>query len=65
VATGSREGVPATLGAAGVVLAVLVALGPLPRRPLGDRVLVWSARVLAMVLLVVGLWLAVDGIRDV
>jgi len=65
VATGSREGVPATLAAAGVALAVLLALGALPRRPLGDRVLVWSARVLAMVLLVVGLWLAVDGIRDV
>jgi len=65
VATGAREGFLATLLAAGVALAVLVALGSLPRRPLGDRVLVWSARVLAMVLLVVGLWLAIDGIRDV
>jgi len=65
VATGTREGVPATLAAAGAALAVLLALGALPRRPLSDRVLVWLARVLALVLLVVGLWLAVDGIRDV
>jgi len=65
VATGTREGVPATLAAAGAALAVLLALGALPRRPLPDRVLVWLARVLALVLLVVGLWLAVDGIRDV
>ncbi|MBP1633244.1 MAG: hypothetical protein H6Q11_1532 [Acidobacteria bacterium] len=65
VATGTREGVPATLAAAGVALAVILAMGALPRRPLPDRALVWLARVLAMVLLVVGLWLAVDGIRDV
>jgi small neutral amino acid transporter SnatA (MarC family) len=65
VATGSREGVPAALTAAAVALGALLVLGVLPRRPLADRVLVWSARVLGMVLLIVGVWLAVDGIRDV
>jgi small neutral amino acid transporter SnatA (MarC family) len=65
VATGTREGVRATVAAAGVALAVLLALGALPRRRLADRVLVWSARLLGMVLLVAGLWLAIDGIRDV
>ena len=65
VATGTREGVPSTLAAAGASLAVLLVLGALPRRRLADRVLLWSARLLGLVLLVVGLWLAVDGIRDV
>jgi len=65
VATGSREGVPATLAAAGAALVALLALGFLPRRPLPDRVLVWASRVLGAVLLLVGIWLAVDGIRDV
>jgi len=65
VATGSQEGLPATLVAAGVALAVLVGLGTVPRRPLPDRVLLWASRVLGAVLLLVALWLAVDGIRDV
>lgn len=65
VTTGTEEGVPATLAAAAISLAVLLALGGVPRRPLADRVLVWAARLLGLVLLVVGLWLAVDGIRDV
>lgn len=65
VATGSQEGVPATLAAAGAALAGLVALGFLPRRPLPDRVLLWASRLLGAVLLLVGIWLAVDGIRDV
>ena len=65
VATGTREGVPATLVAAGASLVVLLALGALPRRPLTDRVLLWLSRMLGMGLLVAGLWLAVDGIRDV
>lgn len=65
VATGTQEGVRATLGAAGVALAALLALGFLPRRPLPDRVVLWLSRVLGAVLLLVGIWLAVDGIRDV
>jgi len=65
VATGTQEGVAPTLAAAGASLVALLVLGALPRRALTDRVLLWLARVLALVLLVVGLWLAVDGIRDV
>jgi multiple antibiotic resistance protein len=65
VATGSQEGVGPTLGAAGIALAALVALGTLRRRLMPDRVLVWSSRVLGAVLLLVAIWLAVDGIRDV
>ncbi len=42
-----------------------IALGFLPRRPLPDRFLVWASRLLGAVLLLVGIWLAVDGIRDV
>jgi small neutral amino acid transporter SnatA (MarC family) len=65
VTTGSLEGVPATLGAAGATLAALVATGLIRRRTLPDRVLVWASRVLGAVLLLVGIWLAVDGIREV
>ncbi|MBN2113649.1 MAG: hypothetical protein JW785_05915 [Acidimicrobiia bacterium] len=65
VATGSQEGVAATVAAAAGALVALFVLGFLPRRPLPDRVLVWASRVLGAVLLLVALWLAVDGIRDV
>jgi multiple antibiotic resistance protein len=65
VATGSQEGVGVTLGAVALALAALLALGFLPRRPLPDRVLVWASRMLGAVLLLVAIWLAVDGIRDV
>jgi tetrahydromethanopterin S-methyltransferase subunit D len=65
VATGSQEGVGLTLAGAGAALAGLIALGFLPRRPLPDRALLWASRVLGAVLLLVGVWLAVDGIRDV
>lgn len=65
VATGAKEGVAATLAGAGGALAVLLLLGLLPRRPLADRVLLWASRVLGLLLLVVGVWLAIDGIRDV
>jgi len=65
VATGTQEGVAPTLAAAGASLVALLVLGALPRRALTDRVLLWLARVLALVLLVAGLWLALDGIRDV
>ncbi|MBM3694633.1 MAG: hypothetical protein FJW79_01655 [Actinobacteria bacterium] len=65
VASGAREGVAATLGAAGGALAVLIALGFLPRRPLPDRVLVWASRVLGALLLLAGIWMAIEGIREV
>jgi len=65
VATGSGEGLPPTLAAAGSALAALFLVGLVPRRPLADRVLLWASRVLGLLLLLVGVWLAVDGIRDV
>ena len=66
VATGSQEGVAGHPGAPPAPpWPALVALGFLPRRPLPDRVLVWASRVLGAVLLLVAIWLAVDGIRDV
>jgi small neutral amino acid transporter SnatA (MarC family) len=65
VATGSRRGLAVTLAGAGAALAVLIGLGFLPRRPLPDRVLVWASRVLGAVLLLVGIWLAIRGIREV
>jgi small neutral amino acid transporter SnatA (MarC family) len=65
VATGSGEGVQATLAGTGAALVVLLLLGLLPRRPLADRVLLWLSRLLGLLLLLVGVWLAIDGIRDV
>ena len=65
VSTGTQEGVAATLWAGGAALAVLLGLGTLPRRPLPDRVLLWASRLLATMLVAVGVWLVVDGIRDV
>lgn len=65
VATGSQEGVAPTLGAAAAALLAGIALGRLPRGPVADGVLRWAARVLGLLLLVAGIWLAVDGIRDV
>lgn len=65
VTTGSREGVAATLAAAGAALALLLALGAVRRRPLADRVLLWASRLAGLLLLVTGLWLAVDGIAEV
>jgi small neutral amino acid transporter SnatA (MarC family) len=65
VATGTGEGVTATLAGVATALAVLLLLGLVPRRPPADRVLLWASRVLGLLLLIVGVWLAVDGIRDV
>ncbi len=65
VATGSGEGVPATLAGGGSALAALFLLGLVPRRPVADRVLLWASRCLGLLLLLVGVWLAIDGIRDV
>jgi len=63
--TGSQEGVVATMAAAAVSLGLLGSLGPLTRRETADRVLLHLGRVIAVGLLVVAVWLLIEGIRDV
>lgn len=63
--TGSAEGVVPTVIAAGVALGAVAALAPLERADVSDRVLEWTGRVVAVLLVAVGVFLMIDGIRDV
>lgn len=61
---GASNGVAASTGAAAVAVAGLVALVPV-RGPVPRRLVVWLGRILSAALVVVGIWLTIDGIRDV
>jgi small neutral amino acid transporter SnatA (MarC family) len=63
--TGSKEGVTATVVAAAVALVTVVALAGVRRTEMGDGVLEWTGRLLAMALVAVGVFLMIDGISDV
>jgi len=62
---GSLEGVGPAAAGSGIALAAGVALAALERTGLSERVLAWAGRVLAVLLVVVGIFLMIDGIRDV
>ncbi len=63
--TGSNEGVLATILAAGVGLGAAVVLAPVRRGDAADGILEWAGRILAVLLVAVGVFLMIDGIRDV
>lgn len=63
--TGSQEGAAATLAAAACGLVVVNGLGLLPRRDMADRVLLRVGRLISVLLMIVAVFLVVDGIRDV
>lgn len=63
--TGSKEGVPGTFAAAAVVFAIFVALAPVRRAGVPQGAWAWIGRMLAVVLVAVGVFLMIDGIRDV
>jgi small neutral amino acid transporter SnatA (MarC family) len=65
VAVGSREGLVAAAIGVASALAVLAALAAIPRTRLVERVLVWLARLTSVALIVVGVYLMIEGIRDV
>jgi small neutral amino acid transporter SnatA (MarC family) len=65
VAVGVRDGVAAVAIGLGAGLLLLGALGALPRRPVAARLLVWLGRLTAVLLVLVGVWLMIEGIRDV
>jgi small neutral amino acid transporter SnatA (MarC family) len=61
--TGASEGV--MVGPMAIAGAVVVMLGALRVGPLGQRVLAATGRVVALVLLLVAVWLAIQGVREV
>lgn len=63
--TGSQEGGMAVLGGAAAALALLNALGWLRRTERTDRFLVRLGRMMSVLLMVMAVFLVVDGIRDV
>lgn len=65
VTTGSLDGVAAGAVASGVALAAVVALAAARRTGPADRTLMWAGRMLAMLLVAVGIYLMIEGIRDV
>jgi len=65
MAGATQNGVAAMTAAAGVGIGVLAALGAVRGTTRATRVLVAGGRVLAVLLVVAGIFLMVDGIRDV
>lgn len=63
--TGSKEGVAATVAAVAVGLGAVVALAGVRRTEIRDAVLEWAGRVVAVALVAAGVFLMIDGIRDV
>jgi small neutral amino acid transporter SnatA (MarC family) len=64
VTAGSGNGVMATAAASAAAAAALGALGPV-RGAVPRRAVVWAGRLFAALLVLAGIWLTVDGIRDV
>jgi small neutral amino acid transporter SnatA (MarC family) len=65
LAGATQNGVAASTGAAATAVAVLGLLGAVPGTGRSVRVLAAAGRVLAVLLVVVGVFLMIDGIRDV
>lgn len=63
--TGTQEGVAPTVAAAAVALGLAVCLGWLRRSRFTDRVLLNTGRLVTVLLVIVAVFLMVDGIRDV
>ena len=63
--TGTKEGVAATLVAAAAAFGITVGLGALRRTGFADRVLLNTGRLIVVLLVIVAVFLMVDGIRDV
>jgi small neutral amino acid transporter SnatA (MarC family) len=63
--TGASDGVGATFCGLVAAGALLVALGPIRRGPLSARILASGGRVFAVVLVLIGIWLVLQGVREV
>lgn len=64
ITAGAGNGVGASTGATAVAVAALLACLPV-RGGVARRMLVWSGRIASAALIVVGIFLAIDGVRDV
>lgn len=62
--TGTGNGVAASAGAAAAAAGALLALAPVRGR-IARRTVLWLGRLASAALVVVGIWLTIDGIRDV
>ena len=65
LATGSTEGAAASVAAAALAFGLVVVLGAVRRGRLGDRLLLNTGRLVTVWLMVVAVYLIVDGIRAV
>jgi len=63
--TGASDGLGSTVLGLAVAGAGLVVLGPVRASPLVGRAMAAAGRVLAVVLVLVGIWLAIQGVREV
>lgn len=62
---GASDGLESVLPGLGLAAGMLLALGPLRMGPLTGRVMSSLGRVAAVILVVVGVWLAIQGVREV
>jgi small neutral amino acid transporter SnatA (MarC family) len=65
IAAGSQNGVARSVAAAVAAVAALGVLAAVPNRGSATRFMAATGRVLAVLLVVVGIFLMIDGIRDV
>jgi len=63
--TGTKEGVAASLVAAAIAFGITLGLGMIRRTEFIDRVLLNTGRLVVVLLVIVAVFLMVDGIRDV
>lgn len=63
ITTGASDGLE--VGAIAAAGAVLLILGAVRLGPLGQRVFTWIGRLFALAVVVVAVWLAIQGIREV
>jgi len=65
ISTGASDGLGSTILGLAVAGAVLLAAGPVRTDRLAGRVMAATGRVVAVGLVLVGIWLAIQGVREV
>ena len=65
LSTGASDGVGLTVLGLGVAGVVLLALGPMRSAATAGRLMVAVGRILAVALVLIGIWLAIQGVREV
>ncbi len=65
LSTGASDGLGLTLSGLALAGAMLIVLGPVRVGPISGRVMSSVGRVAAVVLVFIGVWLAIQGVREV